>query len=214
MDAAATYVCDGLVRARSPSRSSRIVVIATLNPSFLSPLNIQVLLLGDRRQHADRLLADDHHRHRPDEPVGRRDRRPRGDQLRRADAGLGPAGAARGRRRRSRSGFAAGIVNGALHRLDRHLGLRHHAGDACRSSRASTSRITKAQPFYGVPESVKAFGNTTLLGPLPWLIVPTVIVVAADVVPPQPPAARPLHPGRRRQSACGRAVRHLGADAR
>ena len=33
--------------------------------------------------------------------------------------------------------------------------------------------ITKAQPFYGVPESVKAFGNTTFLGPLPWLVLPT-----------------------------------------
>ena len=57
--------------------------------------------------------------------------------------------------------------------------LAHRAGPASRpsssrwpdsrSSRASTSRITKAQPFYGVPESVKAFGNTTFLGPLPWL---------------------------------------------
>jgi ribose transport system permease protein len=37
--------------------------------------------------------------------------------------------------------------------------------------------ITQAQPFYGVPESVKAFGNTTFLGPLPWLVIPTVLVV-------------------------------------
>ncbi len=29
--------------------------------------------------------------------------------------------------------------------------------------------ITRAQPFYGIPESVKAFGNTTILGPIPWL---------------------------------------------
>ena len=34
--------------------------------------------------------------------------------------------------------------------------------------------ITRAQPFYGVPESVKAFGNTTVFGPLPWLLVPTI----------------------------------------
>ncbi len=33
--------------------------------------------------------------------------------------------------------------------------------------------ITRAQPFYGVPDSVKAFGNTTLLGPIPWLALPT-----------------------------------------
>jgi ribose transport system permease protein len=37
--------------------------------------------------------------------------------------------------------------------------------------------ITRAQPFYGVPESVKAFGNTTFIHPLPWLILPTVLVV-------------------------------------
>jgi ribose transport system permease protein len=39
--------------------------------------------------------------------------------------------------------------------------------------------ITRAQPFYGVPESVKAFGNTTFAGPLPWLVIPTAIVVLA-----------------------------------
>ena len=39
--------------------------------------------------------------------------------------------------------------------------------------------ITRAQPFYGVPESVKAFGNTTFLGPLPWIIIPTAIVATA-----------------------------------
>ena len=39
--------------------------------------------------------------------------------------------------------------------------------------------ITRAQPFYGIPESVKAFGNTTFLGPLPWAIIPTAIVVVA-----------------------------------
>src|SRR4029077_9343795 len=39
--------------------------------------------------------------------------------------------------------------------------------------------ITRAQPFYGVPESVKAFGNTTFFGPIPWLAIPAVLVVAA-----------------------------------
>lgn len=37
--------------------------------------------------------------------------------------------------------------------------------------------ITEAQPFYGVPESVKAFGGANLLGPIPWLILPTALVV-------------------------------------
>ena len=39
--------------------------------------------------------------------------------------------------------------------------------------------ITRAQPFYGVPESVKAFGNATFIGPLPWLLVPMLLVVVA-----------------------------------
>ena len=39
--------------------------------------------------------------------------------------------------------------------------------------------ITRAQPFYGVPESVKAFGNATFIGPLPWLLVPMLVVVVA-----------------------------------
>jgi ribose transport system permease protein len=36
--------------------------------------------------------------------------------------------------------------------------------------------ITRAQPFYGVADSVKQFGQTTLVGPIPWLIVPTLVV--------------------------------------
>jgi ribose transport system permease protein len=39
--------------------------------------------------------------------------------------------------------------------------------------------ITEAQPFYGVPQSVKDFGNTSLFGPIPWLVVPTVILSVA-----------------------------------
>jgi ribose transport system permease protein len=37
--------------------------------------------------------------------------------------------------------------------------------------------ITRAQPFYGVPDSVKAFGNTTFFGPIPWLVLPAAVVV-------------------------------------
>ncbi|MDQ0394183.1 ABC transporter permease [Labrys monachus] len=36
--------------------------------------------------------------------------------------------------------------------------------------------ITRAQPFYGVPQSVKDFGNTTFLGPLPWFVLPAALV--------------------------------------
>jgi ribose transport system permease protein len=39
--------------------------------------------------------------------------------------------------------------------------------------------ITKAQPFYGVPESVKLFGGTTFAAGLPWLILPTAAVILA-----------------------------------
>lgn len=35
--------------------------------------------------------------------------------------------------------------------------------------------ITKAQPFYGVPDSVKDFGNLAIFGPIPWLVAPMVI---------------------------------------
>lgn len=35
--------------------------------------------------------------------------------------------------------------------------------------------ITRAQPFYGVPDSVKDFGNTAMFGPIPWLVLPMVI---------------------------------------
>ena len=38
--------------------------------------------------------------------------------------------------------------------------------------------ITRAQPFYGIPDSVRQFGATNLAGPLPWLILPTTCVIA------------------------------------
>lgn len=42
-----------------------------------------------------------------------------------------------------------------------------------------TMGITEAQPFYGVADSVKAFGNATLIGPVPMIAVPTALVVIA-----------------------------------
>jgi ribose transport system permease protein len=36
--------------------------------------------------------------------------------------------------------------------------------------------ITEAQPFYGVPQSVRDFGNLTMIGPVPWLVMPMVMV--------------------------------------
>ncbi|MFN4142735.1 ABC transporter permease [Aestuariivirga sp.] len=35
--------------------------------------------------------------------------------------------------------------------------------------------ITEAQPFYGVPQSVKDFGNMAIFGPVPWLVVPMIL---------------------------------------
>jgi ribose transport system permease protein len=39
--------------------------------------------------------------------------------------------------------------------------------------------ITEAQPFYQIPDAVKAFGNASLIGPIPWLVVPAVIITVA-----------------------------------
>jgi ribose transport system permease protein len=39
--------------------------------------------------------------------------------------------------------------------------------------------ITHAQPFYKVPELVKFLGNSTVIGPLPWLILPMALVLFA-----------------------------------
>lgn len=36
--------------------------------------------------------------------------------------------------------------------------------------------ITEAQPFYNIPDTVKALGNETFLHPLPWLILPAAFV--------------------------------------
>jgi ribose transport system permease protein len=35
--------------------------------------------------------------------------------------------------------------------------------------------ITEAQPFYAVPDVVKVFGNGSVAGPIPWLAVPAVL---------------------------------------
>lgn len=38
--------------------------------------------------------------------------------------------------------------------------------------------ITEAQPFYDVPEMVKWLGNATMIGPIPWLVVPFAVAAA------------------------------------
>jgi len=44
-----------------------------------------------------------------------------------------------------------------------------------------TFGITEAQPFYGVADSVKAFGNAVLIGPVPMIALPTILVVVGMV---------------------------------
>jgi ribose transport system permease protein len=39
--------------------------------------------------------------------------------------------------------------------------------------------ITEAQPFYGVPQSVKDFGNLAVVGPIPWLVIPMALAALA-----------------------------------
>ncbi len=39
--------------------------------------------------------------------------------------------------------------------------------------------ITRAQPFYGIADSVKAFGQASSFGLIPWLLVPTLAVAVA-----------------------------------
>ena len=39
--------------------------------------------------------------------------------------------------------------------------------------------ITEAQPFYDIPEIVEALGNETFIHPLPWLLLPTLLVAVS-----------------------------------
>lgn len=42
--------------------------------------------------------------------------------------------------------------------------------------------ITRAQPFYGVAAAVKAFGAGSVAGPVPWVLVPALLVAVALAV--------------------------------
>lgn len=44
-----------------------------------------------------------------------------------------------------------------------------------------TFGITEAQPFYGVADSVKAFGNAVMIGPVPMIALPTILVTAGMI---------------------------------
>lgn len=75
-------------------------------------------------------------------------------------------------------GLAAGVVNGVL--------VAWTGISAFVITLASLSMfkgvnlgITEAQPFYDIPDIVKSLGNDTFIGPLPWLILPTIVVAIA-----------------------------------
>jgi ribose transport system permease protein len=71
-------------------------------------------------------------------------------------------------------GLIAGIINGAF---IAYTGISAFVITLATLSvfKGINLAITKAQPFYGIPESVKAFGNTTFFGPLPWLVIPAAL---------------------------------------
>ncbi len=75
-------------------------------------------------------------------------------------------------------GIACGMLNGALIMI---TGISAFVITLATLSifKGINLGITRAQPFYGVPDSVKAFGAATLFGPIPWLAVPTALVAVA-----------------------------------
>ena len=75
-------------------------------------------------------------------------------------------------------GVTAGLVNGALIAS---TGISAFIITLATLSifKGADLGITRAQPFYNIPAEVKAFGNATMLGPIPWLALPAALVVAA-----------------------------------
>jgi ribose transport system permease protein len=75
-------------------------------------------------------------------------------------------------------GLAAGMVNGVL---CAYTGISAFIITLATLSvyKGINLGITEAQPFYEVPETVKWLGNATLVGPIPWLVVPFVLCAAA-----------------------------------
>ncbi|WP_102109927.1 ABC transporter permease [Oceaniglobus roseus] len=72
-------------------------------------------------------------------------------------------------------GALAGAVNGILIRI---TGISAFVITLATLSifKGINLGITEAQPFYGIPESVKSFGASILFGPVPLLVLPTAIV--------------------------------------
>lgn len=75
-------------------------------------------------------------------------------------------------------GLACGAANGVLIRI---TGISAFVITLATLSiyKGVNLGVTEAQPFYGVPESVKQFGAALIFGPVPWLLAPTVVVTLA-----------------------------------
>lgn len=75
-------------------------------------------------------------------------------------------------------GLAAGVVNGAL---CAYTGISAFIITLATLSiyKGMNLGVTEAQPFYQIPDMVKWLGNATVLGPIPWLVAPFVLCAVA-----------------------------------
>lgn len=71
-------------------------------------------------------------------------------------------------------GFLAGVTNGVLCAF---TGISAFVITLATLSvfKGINLGITEAQPFYKIPDPVKSLGNDTFLHPLPWLVIPAVL---------------------------------------
>ncbi len=150
-----------------------IIVVGTLNPSFLSPFNIQVLLLAIS---VNALIAFSQ---MIIIAIG---------QMNLSVGAIGglaaisfagmmqvwgmpwpvAAGVALG------IGLLAGLANGVLVAF---TGISAFVITLASLSiyKGVNLGITEAQPFYEIPDIVKSLGNDTFIHPLPWLVIPCVL---------------------------------------
>ena len=74
-------------------------------------------------------------------------------------------------------GVICGVINGVMVRIS---GISAFVITLATLSiyKGINMGITEAQPFYDIPDSVKSFGSAILVGPVPWLVVPTLLATA------------------------------------
>jgi ribose transport system permease protein len=151
-----------------------IVIIGAFNPPFLSPLNIQVLLLAITVNmliaYAQMIIVAIGQMNLAVGAIGGLAAISFTGMMQ--VWGLSPPVAAL---LAALIGLGAGIVNGCFIAI---TGISAFVITLATLSvfKGINLAITRAQPFYGVPQSVKDFGNTTFLGTLPWLVIPAAVV--------------------------------------